>query len=145
MDKYVLGCILFFVGIFCTSVFYPSRIYQINTDNYQIIDRVSNGLKSHANFTGRQFLIINQDPFDWIDVNLSINPRTRENLVVETSIESGARFFAIPRIRAGEVYTLQTDNLAAQTLPSLQDSPTQTYDLRIFATTPWGQSSWDGR
>ena len=116
-----------------------------STDNYQIIHRISYGLKAHTKFTGRQFLIINHDPFDWIDVNVTINTRTRENQSLQPSLESGASIFAIPRIRAGEVYTLQTNNLAAQALPGLQDSPTQTYDLRILATTPWGQSSWDGR
>jgi hypothetical protein len=145
MYKYVHGCVLFLSGILCTSIFYPSRNHQINKDNYQIIHRIPAGLKAHTKFTGRQFLIINHDPFDWIDVKVTINTRTRENIAVATFLESGASIFVIPRIRAGEVYTLQTNNLEAQALPGLQDSLTQIYDLRILATTPWGQSSWDGR
>ena len=145
MCKYVPGCALFLSGMLCTSIFYPSRSHQINIENYQIIYRIPTGLKAHTNFTGRQFLIINHDPFDWIDVNVAINTRTRENIAVATCLESRASIFAIPRIRAGEVYTLQTNNLVAQALPGLQDSLTQIYDLRILATTPWGQSSWNGR
>ena len=41
-------------------------------------------------------------------------------------------------IAAGEVYTLQTNNLAAQALPGLQDSLTQIYDLRHLSHNALG-------
>jgi hypothetical protein len=53
--------------------------------------------------------------------------------------------FAIPRIRAGEMCTLQANQLTAQAFSGIQALPIQDYYLRILGTTPWGLSSWDGR
>jgi hypothetical protein len=68
-----------------------------------------------------------------------------ENQVVAESVASDEIIFAVPRIRAGEIYTLQANQLTAQALSGTQALPTQAYYLRILGTTLWGLSSWDSR
>lgn len=145
LRKYLLMYVSLFVGIVCTSLIYTSQRYQNVSENYEITRKISDGLKAYAQFTGRQFLIINHDPFDWVDVTVAVNARIRENQVVAESVASAEIIFAVPRIRAGEMYTLQANRLTAQAFSRIQALPTQAYYLRILGTTPWGLSSWDGR
>jgi hypothetical protein len=132
-------------GIVCTSIFYTSQRYQNISEDYQITHKISDGLKAYAQFTGRQFLIINHDPCDWVDVTVAVNARIRENQVVAESVASDEIIFAVPRLRAGEMYTLQANQLTAQAFSGIQALPAQAYYLRILGTTPCGMSSWDGR
>jgi len=103
-----------FFGIVCTSIIYTSQRYQNVSEHYQIIHKISDGLKSYAQFTGRQFLIINHDPFDWVDVTVAVNARIREDQVVAEFVASNEIIFAVPQISAGELYTLQTNQLTVQ-------------------------------
>jgi hypothetical protein len=143
--KYSLICVLLCMGMVCTAIFSCSRSYQNTQASYRITHNISDGLKVYANFTGRQFMIINHDAFDWIDVTVDVNVRKDSTSVVVESVDSDQLRFAVPRIRAGGMYTLQTYQLAAQTSPEAQVLPTQAYSLRILGATPWGPSSWDGR
>jgi hypothetical protein len=145
LRKYLLLYVSLVFGIVCTSIICPSQRYQNVSENHQITHKMSDGLKAYARFTGRQFLIINHDPFDWVDVTVAVNARIRENRVFAESVGSDEMISAIPRIRAGEIYTLQANQLTAQALSGTQALPIQAYHLRILGTTPWGLSSWDGR
>jgi hypothetical protein len=145
--KYPLISILLTMGIFCTSIFHLSKNFQNTTDTYQITYNIRDGLKAFASFTGKQFLIINHDSFDWKNVTVAVKARKVGNPAAVESVDSDEIVFAfaVPRIKAGEMYTLQTRQLTAQTSLDLQALPTQAYSLRILGTTPWGPSSWDGR
>jgi hypothetical protein len=145
--KYPIISILLGIGIFCTSIFHLSKIFQNTLEPYQIRDNISHGLKAYANFTGEQFLIVNHDSFDWKNVTVAVKATKGGNPVVVESVDSDEIVFAfaVPRIKAGEMYTLQTRQLTAQTSLEVQALPTQAYSLRISGTTPWGPSSWDGR
>jgi hypothetical protein len=145
--KYPLISILLGMGIFCTSIFHLSKNFQNTPEPYQITYNISNGLKAYANFTGKQFLIINHDSFDWKNVTLAVKVMKGGNPVVVESVDSDeiAFAFALPRIKAGEMYTLQTHQLTPHASVEAQALATQIYSLRILGTTPWGPSSWDGR
>lgn len=145
--KYPLISILLGIGIFCTSIFHLSQNSHNTPEPYQIAYSIADGLKAYANFTGKQFLIINHDSFDWKNVTVAVNARKGRNPVVIESVDSDEIVFAVavPRIKAGEMYTLQTHQLTAQTSLEVPALPTQAYSLRILGTTPWGPSSWDGR
>jgi hypothetical protein len=145
LRRYLFMYVSLFVGIVCTSVIYTPHQYQNVSEYYQITHKISDGLKVYAQFAGRQFLIINHDPFDWVDVTVAVNARIRENQVVAESVASDEIIFAVPRIRVGEMYTLQANQLTAQAFSGIQALPTQAYYLRILGRTPWGLSSWDGR
>jgi hypothetical protein len=145
--KYPLISILLGIGIYCTSIFHPSQNSHNTPDLYQIAYNISDGLKAYANFTGKQFLIINHDSFDWENVTVAVKAMKDGSPVVVESVDRDeiSFAFAVPRIKAGEMYTLQTHQLTAQTSLAVQTLPTQAYSLRILGTTPRGLSSWDGR
>jgi hypothetical protein len=145
--KYPLISILLGMGIFFTSICHLSQNSQSIPEPYQITYNMSDGLKAYANFTGKQLLIINHDSFDWKYVTVAVKAIKGVNPVVVESVDSDeiTFAFAVPRIKAGEMYTLQTYQLTAQTALEVQALPTQAYSLRILGTTPWGPSSWDGR
>jgi hypothetical protein len=144
-QKYPLISILLVIGILCTSIFHPSPNSHNTPDLYQIVYDISDGLKAYANFTGKQLLIINHDSFDWENVTVAVKAVKGGSPVVVESVERNEIAFAVPRIKAGEMYTLQTHQLTAQTSLAVQTLPTQAYSLRILGTTPRGLSSWDGR
>jgi hypothetical protein len=72
--------------LYCRNLY--AQQYQNVSENYQITHEMSDGLKAYTQFTGRQFLIINHDPFDWVDVTVAVNARIRENQVVAESVAS---------------------------------------------------------
>jgi hypothetical protein len=143
--KYSLVGVLLCMGMVCMPIFYCSESHQNIEPIYQITHNRSDGLKTYANFTGTQFLIINHDAFDWMDVTVAVNVRKGDPPVIVEPVDGNQIRFTVPRIRAGEMYTLQTYQLTAQTSPAAQTLPTQAYSLRILGATPRGPSAWDGR
>jgi hypothetical protein len=139
-------CVLLGMGIICIPPFYSPQSYQNIPITYQNTQTISDGLKAYANFTGKQFLIINHDAFDWRDVTVAVHARQGPTPVIVDSVDPNEIIFAsaVPRIRAGEMYTLQTRRLTAQTSLEAQALPTQAYSLRILGAAPWGPGSWDG-
>jgi hypothetical protein len=125
----------------------PLQKFSNAPDPYQTTYKIYNGLKSYANFTEKQILIINHDSYGWKNVTVAVNARRGRNPVVIESVDSDEIVFAfaVPRIKAGEMYTVQIHQLTAQTSLAVQALPTQAYSLRILGTTPRGLSSWDGR
>jgi hypothetical protein len=145
--KYPLINLLLGIGVFCTSIFHLSQNSHNTPEPYQIVYSISDGLKAYANFTGKQFFIINHDSFDWKNVTVAVKAMKGGSPVVVESVASDeiAFAFVVPRIKAGEMYTLQIYQLTAQTSLAVQALPTRAYFLRILGTTPRGLSSWDGR
>ena len=88
--------VLLFFGIVYTSIFYTSQRYQNISEDHQINHKISDGLKAYAQFTGRQFLINNHDPFGWVDITVAVNARIGENQVVAESVASDEIIFAVP-------------------------------------------------
>jgi hypothetical protein len=121
------------------------KSHQPVSHHYKITDKTSDGLKAYTKFTGTQFLIINHDPFDWMDVTVAVNAQRIENQVVSAIGERNELILTVPRIRSGGMYTLETSPLAAEAVTGISTLAARTYSLRILGTTPWGKSSWDGR
>jgi hypothetical protein len=121
------------------------KSHQPVSHHYKITDKTSDGLKAYTKFTGTQFLIINHDPFDWMDVTVAVNAQRIENQVVSAIGERNELILTVPRIRSGGMYTLETSPLAAEAATGTSTLAARTYSLRILGTTPWGKSSWDGR
>ena len=53
-------------------------------------------LNAQVRFTGTQFVIVNEDSFDWLDVKLEVNPGT---------LSKGYEL-RVPRLEAGATYTV---------------------------------------
>ncbi len=143
--QYLLVCIPLLIAVVYVTLVHTFRSHQSISYHYGITHKTSDGLKAYAKFTGKQFLIINHDPFDWMDVTVAVNAQRIENQVVSAIGERNELILAVPRIRSGGKYTLETSPLAAEVATGTQTLAAQTYSLRILGTTPWGKSSWDGR
>jgi hypothetical protein len=132
-------------GAASVFIFYASQNHQNISEDYRITHKMSEGLTAYAKFTGKQFLIINHDPFDWMDVTVAINTKKGNNQGVVESVDSAEILFTVPRIKTGESFTLQANSFTTPASPETQTLPTQVYSLKILGKTPRGQSSWDGR
>jgi hypothetical protein len=64
-----------------------------------------------------------------VDVTVAVNVRICKNRVVAESVASDEIIVAVPRIRAGEMYTLQANQLTAQAFSGIQALSTQAYYL----------------
>jgi hypothetical protein len=137
--------ISFVMIISATAILYPMQDHQPILSQYEITHKVSNGLKVYTKFTGQQFLIINNDPFDWVDVTLAVNAKQTANQAVSETRESNELVLAVPRIRSGGTYTLGAGHLSANISTQPPVLTAQAYHLSIVSMTPWGKSSWDGR
>lgn len=136
--------LLLTVAVYAILV-HPFQSRQPVSYHYGITHKTSDGLKAYAEFTGMQFLIINRDPFDWMDVTVAVNAQQIENQVVSAIGERNELILTVPRIRSGGIYTLETSPLAAEVATETPTVAARRYSLRILGTTPWGKSSWDGR
>ena len=143
--KCLFAYITLLVAIIYTIIPYTFQNTQNISYNYRITHKSSEGLSAYTKFTGKQFLVINRDPFDWVDVTVEINTESAENRPSSKLMENGDLTFAVPRIRAGGNYTLETGQLTANAPAGTQMLTAQAYQLRILGTTPSGRSSWDGR
>ena len=143
--QYLLVCIPLLTVIVYVTLVHTFQSHQPISPPYGITHKASDGLKAYAKFTGTQFLIINHDPFDWMDVTVSVNAQRTENQGVSAIGERNELILAVPRIRSGGMYTLETSPLAAEVATGTQTLAARAYSLRILGTTPWGKSSWDGR
>jgi hypothetical protein len=133
------------IAVVTTTIFYTFRDDQSPPVHYKMSYKTSDGLKAYAKFTGKQFLIINHDPFDWTDVTIAINAMRIENQVVSEAGESDELIFPIARIRSGGIHTLEAGQLSADLPIGARPLTAQAYHLSILGMTPWGKSSWDGR
>jgi hypothetical protein len=126
-------------------IFYTSQPHQNIAENYRITHNISDGLTAYATFTGKQFIIINHDPFDWMDVTVALNIRKDDNQDVVQSVDGEEIFFTVPRIKTREIFTVQANQLTIPASSETHVLPTQAYSMKIVGKTPMGQSSWDGR
>lgn len=90
-------------------------------------------------------MIIKHNTFDWADVTVAVNTKRIENQVISAIGDSNELILAVPRIKSGGMYTLETRSLAAEVATGARTLTAQGYDLRILGTTPRGKSSWDDR
>jgi hypothetical protein len=145
LRPYFFILVILFIVIICTTRSYTIQGHQPILPQYEITHKVSDGLKAYTKFTGKQFLIINNDPFDWVDVTLAVNAKRIANQVLSEAMASGELTLAVPRIRSGGMYTLETSHLSANIPTQAPALTAQAYHLSIVTTTPWGKSSWVGR
>jgi hypothetical protein len=143
--KYLFRSIILFVVMICTTVSPIVRDHQPVLSQYQITNVASGGLKVYTKFTGNQFIIINNDPFDWMNVTVAVTAKRIDRQVVSGGGDRDELIHAIPRIRSGGMYTLETRPLSVNVATQTEALTAQAYHLRISSMTPWGWSSWDGR
>jgi hypothetical protein len=101
LHKYLFLYIPLLIAIVCSTIAYTFQSHDSVSYQYKITQKTSDGLKAYTKFTGKQFLIINNDPFDWMDVTVAVHAKQIENQVVSQSAESDELILVVPRIRSG--------------------------------------------
>ena len=81
-----------------------------------------------------QFVITNQDSFDWTNVKLKINSGLFQDGYVLT----------VPRLDAGETYTVGSMQFAKGDGTRFNPFTMKPQDFFIWCDTPQGNGSWSG-
>jgi hypothetical protein len=99
-------------------------------------------IKAHVKFTGRQFLIINNDKFDWTNVRFLVRSQRHSS---DKNWPLAEFHHRLSRIKAGSVYTLAVPFMADPASVDARDTAAPPYSLEIRCDTPQGPSFWAGR
>jgi len=94
----------------------------------------SEELKATVRFTGTQFVITNNDAFDWTDLKMEIN----------SGLISSGYVLRVDRMSAGETYTVGALQFAKSDGTRFNPFTTKPQNLSIWADTPHGKCFWYG-
>lgn len=128
------GClILIILGIIILSgVFSPSKKSEIPPSAVQKREEIE--LKASVRFTGTQFIIMNNDSFDWINVKLEINP---------AFLKSGYVYNA-KRIKPNLEYTVGAMQFTKSDGTRFNPFAIKPKEIFIAADTPKGRGYYSG-
>jgi hypothetical protein len=145
LPNYFFIYVLLFAVIVCTTISYTFQNNSSTSYLYKITQKTNEGLKVYIKFTGNQFLIVNHDSFDWMDVTFAITTESIGNHTVSETMAGRELILAVPRIKSGTAYTVDASQLTADVATWARTPTALAYHLRILGTTPWGKSFWHGR
>ena len=91
-------------------------------------------LNTSVNFTGEQFVIVNEDNFDWTDVKLEVN----------SGLLKGGYVLKTEKMVAGETYTVGALRFAKGDGTRLNPFIIKVLNFSIWCDTPNGQGFWYG-
>lgn len=92
-------------------------------------------LNASVRFTGTQFIIENNDNFDWLNVKMEVNG----------SILKGGFILKTDRMKAGETYTVGTLQFAKKDGTRFNPVTYKPQDFDIYCDTPKGEDAfWSG-
>ena len=124
-----LGIIIFFIAIISIGGSGENKKTETTPPTSSIID-----LNTSVNFTGEQFIIINEDNFDWTDVKLEVNSELlKDGYVLKTK-----------KMVAGETYTVGALQFAKGDGTRLNPFIIKVLNFSIWCDTPNGQGFWYG-
>jgi hypothetical protein len=83
-------------------------------------------LNAQVRFTGTQFVIVNEDSFDWLDVKLEVNPGT---------LSKGYEL-RVPRLEAGATYTVGVMQFTKSDGTRFNPVTTKPKSFSVFCATP---------
>lgn len=113
--------------------------------SHNTIQTTQSGLKAFVKFTGQQLIIINNDAFDWMNVQFVVRAWPVPERASAESLAGSEITYRLPRVKARGVYTINTFQLGKSTSAAENDPTTRSFSLEIRCDTPQGQDSWVGR
>lgn len=122
----VLGLIIFFIAII--SIGGGGENQKAETTPSTI------DLNASVNFTGEQFVIANEDNFDWTDVKLEVN----------SGLLKGGYVLRTKKMIAGETYTVGALQFAKGDGTKLNPFAVKPLNFSIWCDTPKGKGFWYG-
>jgi hypothetical protein len=122
-----------------TLSFQPFQKDQSTFNNYRIAEISHNGLRAFVKFTGQQIIIINNDAFDWTNVQFSVRAVPTFDYAASEIAHS------LPRVKARGVYTIDPFWPVEANSPKGNEGTTRLLSLEIWCDTPEGKNFWAGR
>jgi len=126
---FVFGLVVIFIIIF-SVIANDEGGKKVKTDPLQTVD-----LNASANFTGEQFVIVNNDSFDWTNIKLEVNSET---------LKSGYILNADKMI-SGETYTVGAMQFTKKDGTKLNPFIVKPLNFSIWCDTPDGKGFWYGK
>lgn len=118
---------------------------QIPALKYTFTSTSSNVLKAYIRLTGIQFLIINKNQFDWINVRVDVNSDISQDHPLHRTIDPRPFMLTIPRINSGEAYSVEVTEFRREDGAKLAPETTPPESIKILSDTPLGRGSWYGK
>jgi hypothetical protein len=113
--------------------------------NSRITEMAHSGLRVFVKFTGHQIIIINNNAFDWTNVQVAVHTGPILHGISAGSSSGSYSTHALPRIKARSVYTISPPRPAESTRSELEELGTLPFSLEIRCDTPQGRDFWAGR
>jgi hypothetical protein len=137
------SCALFTVALLLIS---PRWIDNVQTHdlNHTFISTSSNILKAYVRFTGLQFLIINQNQFDWTNIRIEVSSDTRQDHHLNGAIGTSGFMLMVPMIQSGEAYPVEVTQFRREDGAQLNLIAARFATIKIWSDTPRGQGFWLG-
>jgi hypothetical protein len=112
---------------------------------YKITEVRHDGLRAFVKYTGQQILIINNDAFDWINVQVAVRAIPILDHAVPEGLPAAEMAHSLPRMKARGVYTIRALQFGEGNGPAGGNLSMRPLSLEIRCDTPQGRSSWAGR
>jgi hypothetical protein len=122
--------VIVIIILICIALFSTTSRRKPSTQQSGISRESMVRLNTNVTFTGSKFIISNNDPFEWINVEFQV-----------TSEDSGGNFsHKVPKIPAGEIYSVRATEFAAKNGTSFNPYKMKPNKFRIWCDTPTRES-----
>jgi hypothetical protein len=118
---------------------------QTHSLNYTFPCITSSMLKAHVWFTGTQFLIINQNKFDWTNIRIEISTGSSQNHLLHGTIDPNVFTLTVGKIGIGEAYPIGVAQFRRDDATKLDPVTTRPEHIKIWSDTQHGKGFWYGR
>ena len=146
MKKKSLSVLVLLVSmILLTSSILASQKNRMAAKHYRITQISPDGLRAFVKFTGEQIIIINNDDFDWTNVQFAIHAVPAFEAAPSESLPTSTLALTLPRIKARGVHTIGASQPGESTGPEGKAPTMPPFSLEIWCDTPQGRYFWAGR
>ena len=129
------GCLIVII-LFVIYIVFAKIVYFSDSGSSSSSSSSSSNvdLNARVNFTGTEFVIVNNDSFDWTNIKLEVNSKT---------LSSGYTFEAYS-MNAGQTYTIGATRFAKSDGEKFNPFTHKALNLSIWCDTPRGKGFYYG-
>ena len=135
------SCALFTVALLLIPLIWIDSV-QTHGLNHTVISTGSGILKVYVRFTGLQFLIINQNQFDWTNIRIEVSSDTRQDHHLNGAIGTSGFMLMVPMIHSREAYPVEVTQFRREDGAKLELIAARPAKIKIWSDTPRGRGFW---
>jgi hypothetical protein len=145
MKNKTLPVIILLVSlIVLTSSILASQKNRVASKNYRITQISPDELRTFVQFTGEQILIINNNDFDWTNVQFTVRAAPIFAPIAHERPPTSPIAHTLPRFKARGVHTIGAFQSGEPTSPEWSTATMRPLSLEIWCDTPQGRTFWAG-